>query len=127
MKYAIVVLESEDDFAARSDQRAPEYMGAYGAYYELLKESGVEAGGAGLMPPSHTTTLRVVDGTRHVQDGPFADAKEQVGGFFVVEVADLDAALQWASKCPAATRSGVEVRPLIPPMEENPNAGQQVV
>lgn len=118
MKYAVVVFETEDDFQARSDHRAPEYMGAYGAYYQMLKEAGVEAGGAGLMPPSETTSLKVTDGERQVQDGPFAEAKEQIGGMFVIDVDDLDAALEWASKCPAATRAGVEVRPLMPPMNE---------
>jgi len=117
MKYAIIVIESEDDFAARSDHRAAEYMGAYGAYNQMIVEAGIDAGGAGLMPPSHTTALKVSDGQRHVQDGPFAEAKEQLGGMFVVDVPDLDAALDWAAKCPAATRAGVEVRPLIPPME----------
>ena len=119
MKYAVVVFESQDDFAARSDHRAGEYMGAYGAYHQMLTEAGVEAGGAGLMPPSHTTALKIADGKRHVQDGPFAEAKEQLGGIFVIDVEDLDAALDWASKCPAATRSGVEVRPLIPPPTES--------
>jgi Uncharacterized protein conserved in bacteria len=116
MKYAIVVLETEDEFASRSDERAGEYMGAYAAYHQMLTEAGVEAGGAGLMPPSHTTSLKISNGKRQVQDGPFADTKEQLGGFFVIDVDDLDTALQWAAKCPAASRAGVEVRPLMPEM-----------
>ena len=72
--------------------------------------------GAGLMPPDTATTVRIRDGQRLVADGPFADTKEQLGGFFVIDVADLDTALEWAARSPAATYSSVEVRPVMPPM-----------
>ena len=58
--------------------------------------------------------MRVVDGKRRVQDGPFADTKEQLGGFFVIDVPDLDTALSWAARCPAAASGAVEVRPNLP-------------
>jgi hypothetical protein len=72
--------------------------------------------GDGLQGPMLATTLRVIDGKRHVQDGPFADTKEQLGGYFVIEVPDLDAALDWAAKAPCALTGSVEVRPVLPPM-----------
>jgi hypothetical protein len=115
MKFAISVIETPEDFAARTDPKtAASYMGAHFQYAMALRNAGVAAGGAGLQPPHTATTLRVRDGKRHVQDGPFADTKEQIGGFYLIDVPDLDTALEWAAKCPNATRAGVEVRPLLP-------------
>ncbi len=119
MNFAILVYESETDFAERTDPlRAPAYMGAYFAYSQALNAAGVAAGGAGLMPPATATTIKLSAGRRRVQDGPFAEAKEQLGGIFLINVPDLDAALQWAERCPAASRAGVEVRPVLPPPPE---------
>jgi len=112
MKYTIVVYESESDFSARADaKRKDAYWGAYKAYTQALTEAGVMAGGAGLQPPPTGTTVRQRNGKRQVQDGPFAEAKEQVGGFYVIDVPNLDKALEWAARCPAASSAGVEVRP----------------
>jgi hypothetical protein len=108
MKYAILVYETEQDFANRE-----QVMPAYTAYSQALSEAGVMTGGAGLHPTHTATTLRLQNGTRQVQDGPFTDTKEQLGGFFIIDVPDLDTALDWASRCPAASLSGVEVRPLL--------------
>lgn len=108
MKYAILVYETEQDFANRDQQ-----MPAYNAYSQALTDAGVAAGGAGLQPSHTATTLRLKNGQRNVQDGPFADTKEQIGGFFIIDVADLDTALDWASRCPAASNCAVEVRPLL--------------
>ncbi len=71
-------------------------------------------GGAGLEPPYRATTIRQQHGQRHVQDGPYAEAKEQLGGYYVLEVPDLDKALEWAARCPAASTGVVEVRPNLP-------------
>ena len=68
-------------------------------------------GGTGLQPPSLATTIRLRAGKRQVQDGPFADTKEQLGGYYVIEVPGLDQALDWAARCPSATNGSVEVRP----------------
>ena len=68
-------------------------------------------GGSGLQPPSVATTVRQRDDKRQVQDGPYADTKEQLGGYYEIEVADLDTALDWAARCPAAATGAVEVRP----------------
>ena len=82
---------------------------------EAIRASGVVVSGAGLQPPETATTVRLKGEQRHVQDGPFADTKEQLGGFFVIDVPDLDAALAWAARSPAATDAAVEVRPVMPP------------
>jgi len=112
MKYTILVYESETDFSARTDAAHKDaYWGAYRAYTQALMDAGVMVGGAGLQPPSSATTVRQRNGKQLVQDGPYAEVKEQVGGFYVVDVPNLDQALEWAAKCPAAGRAGVEVRP----------------
>lgn len=115
MLYAVMVIETESDFAARTDPvRSGPYWGAYAAYAQALREAGVAAGGNALQPPATATTVRVRNGKRSVQDGPFADTKEQVAGMFVINVPTLDAALEWAARCPAAASACVEVRPVLP-------------
>lgn len=114
MKYAIMVYESEAGFSNRTNDEQESYWGAYQAYSQALSEAGVSAGGAALHPSNVGTTVRLREGQRKVQDGPYADTKEQLGGFFIVDVADLDTALNWAARCPAATDGAVEVRPLLP-------------
>lgn len=109
MQYAILVYETEQDLADRET-----HMPAYSAYSQALAEAKVMVGGAGLLPPHTATTLRLKEGQRNVQDGPYAETKEQLGGFFLIDVPDLDAALDWASRCPAASNCAVEVRPLLP-------------
>ena len=84
---------------------------AFAAYAATLHAAGVLVSGEVLQPSSATTTLRTVDGVLQVQDGPFADTKEQLGGTFVVDVPDLDAALAWARKAPSVEWGAVEVRP----------------
>lgn len=117
MQYMIMFYETTAQFQERSDPaRAPAYWGAWGAYVKALNESGKVVSGAGLQPPETATTVRMRKSERIVQDGPFADAKEQLAGFFVIDVADLDAALAWAARSPAASGPGVEVRPVLPPM-----------
>ncbi|WP_306118423.1 MULTISPECIES: YciI family protein [unclassified Roseitalea] len=85
----------------------------WGAYTKALVEAGILVGGEALHPSATATTLRVRDGSRDVQDGPYADTKEQLGGFYVIDVPDLDTALEWAARNPAAASGAVEVRPVI--------------
>lgn len=89
------------------------YFGAWGAYMGAMKSAGVMLNGDGLQAPSTATTLRVRDGKRQVQDGPFADSKEQLGGYFVINVPTLDDALEWAARSPTAPTGAIEVRPVI--------------
>ena len=114
MQYTILVNETAADFARRSSAEAPAYWGAYMAYNAALAAAGVFVGGAGLQPPATGTTVRLRGGARQVHDGPFADTKEQLGGYYIIEVPNLDAALEWAAKCPAAPTGSVEVRPHVP-------------
>jgi len=112
MTYTILIYETRDDFGARTDAKCKDaYWGAYGAYTQALREAGVMVGGAGLQPPAVATTVRLRDGKRQVQDGPYAEVKEQLGGYYVIDVPDLDRALEWAARCPAASSGAVEVRP----------------
>src|SRR4051794_25359155 len=112
MKYMLMIYESPEAFDARTGKDQGAFWGAWRAYADALRHAGVMAGGSGLEPPSTGTTVRLRDGERTVQDGPYADTKEQLGGFFIVDVPDLDAALDWAARSPAATDGLVEVRPI---------------
>jgi hypothetical protein len=82
------------------------------AYTEALKNAGVLAGVNRLQPASTATTVRVADGKSQVLDGPYADSKEQLGGYYLIDVPDLDAAVSWAARCPGASHGIVEVRPI---------------
>lgn len=117
MEYMIVFTETAAEAAIRQDPAAaPQYWAAWGAYIGAMKAAGVMTSGAGLQPPHTATTVRVRDGKRAVQDGPFADSKEQLAGFSVIDVPDLDTALDWAARAPSASYASVEVRPVLPPM-----------
>ena len=85
----------------------------WGTYTQALVDAGILVGGEALHPSSTATTLRVAGGTRDIHDGPYADTKEQFGGFYVIDVPDLDAALAWAARNPAAADGAVEVRPVV--------------
>jgi hypothetical protein len=112
MKYTVLIYENEADFRARTDEREKAaYWGAYRAYTQALQAAGIMVGGAALQPPPVGTTVRQRDGKRQVQDGPYAETKEQLGGFYQIDVPDLDTALDWAARCPAAATGAVEVRP----------------
>lgn len=113
MKYVMLIYEGQEEFDARRNW--PEdhpFWGAWRAYLQSLVDAGIYVGGKPLEPPDTTaTTIRVRGGERQVQDGPYADTKEQLGGFMVLELPTLDAALDWAARCPAATYAAVEIRP----------------
>ena len=117
MQYMLIFNEPLSEFAKASNPAtADAHMGAWGGYLKAIRAAGVVVNGHGLLPPQMGTTLSVRNGKRVVQDGPFADAKEHLGGYFVIEVASLDQALDWAAKSPAALAGSVEVRPVLPPM-----------
>lgn len=88
-------------------------MDAWSAYTKAMIDAGVMRGGNALKPGFTATTVRLRDGSREVHDGPYADSKEELGGYFVIDVPDLDAALQWAARNPAASYGAVEVRPIM--------------
>lgn len=112
MQYAILVYETPAELEARTDpERSEAYWAAYQAYSDALVEAGIARGGAGLQPPDDATTIRIRGTERVIQDGPFADTKERLGGLFLIEVDNLDVALAWGARCPSAATGSVEVRP----------------
>lgn len=116
MNYTLLIYETSADFSVRSDTgRKDEYWAAWKYYSQAVKDAGIFVGGAGLQPPGTATTLGFKDGQRWVQDGPFADSKEQLAGFYIINVPDLDVALEWAARCPRSPTRVVEVRPNLPP------------
>lgn len=115
MHYTLQVFETTDGFNARTDPaRQASYWQGTLAYLQALRDAGVFVSGAGLQPPSAATTLRRNQGQLVVQDGPIAETRELLGGFFVIDVPDLDAAIQWAARFPDRPGVAVEVRPNLP-------------
>ena len=114
MQFALLIFESPEAFATRKAPESNPYLGAWRAYYKTIVEAGIYVGGDPLEVPETATTVLVMEGKRRVQDGPFADTKEQLAGFMILELPSLDAALDWAARCPAASAGAVEVRPLAP-------------
>jgi hypothetical protein len=110
MKYIMLVHQSQEHFDRRDDTAA---VAAGKAYGEALHAAGVFVGGAGLGSPQAATTVSVRDGKRQVHDGPYAETKEFLAGFGIIDVPNLDAALEWAARHPAASHSLIEVRPLL--------------
>src|SRR4029453_7029159 len=110
MKYALLVHESQEYFTRRKEAAD---IAAGRAYGEALQAAGLFVGGAGLESPQAATTVSVRDGKRQVHDGPYAETKEFLAGFGIIDVPDLDAALEWAARHPAAAYAYVEVRPLL--------------
>ena len=114
MQFAMLIYESTEAFATRKNDENDAYLGAWRAYYRALVGAGVYVGGNPLEVPETGTTVRVKESKLRVQDGPYADTKEQLGGFIILELPSLDAALEWAARCPATAVGAVEVRPLAP-------------
>lgn len=112
MQYVLMNYVNEAGFAALTPGQQEQRVAAFMAYSEALTKAGIVKGSNRLQRSSAATTVRVSNGKSQVLDGPFADSKEQLGGFFIIDVPDLDAALSWAARCPAASFGAVEVRPL---------------
>ncbi len=116
MQYMMMFYEGETEFAKRENPtEAMAYWGAWNAYIGALNEAGVVVKGDGLMAPATATTLRLSNGERLVQDGPVTASKEQLGGYFVIDVPDLDTALAWAARSPNLANGSTELRPVLPP------------
>jgi hypothetical protein len=112
VQYVMMVYETAEDFAARTNDNRDALIGAWRLYFKALTDAGVYVTGSPLQPDATGTTVRVRGGRREVQDGPYADTKEQLGGFLILELPSLDAALEWASRCPTAKTGAVEIRPV---------------
>ena len=113
MRYVLAIYEGHDDFLKREGLESEAYWGAWQAYSQALRAAGQAMDGAALQPPGSATTVRTRGGSRTIEDGPYADTKEQVGGFMIIDVPTLDEALEWAARCPAAAYGAVEVRPVL--------------
>ena len=112
MKYLLLIYGNEAGMLSASQEMAGQMIAAYGAYTEAMKKAGVHVDSSRLRPTSAGTTVRVANGKTEVLDGPYAETKEQLGGYYMVDVPDLDAALSWAPRCPGASHGAIEVRPL---------------
>lgn len=112
MKYLLLQYANETAMMNLPREEAGRRHAAYMAYDEARKTAGVLVGNHGLRPTSDATTVRAPGGKQNVVDGPFAETKEKLGGYFLIEVSDLDAALSWAARCPAAQHGSIEVRPV---------------
>ncbi|HTZ75139.1 MAG TPA: YciI family protein [Candidatus Aquilonibacter sp.] len=112
MQYLLMLYSQQDQWPKMSPAQQQEAMAAYGAYTEALKKAGAHIASNRLQPTTAATTVRVANGKSQVLDGPYADTKEQLGGYYLIEAPDLDAALSWAARCPGASHGTIEVRPV---------------
>jgi hypothetical protein len=114
MQYLLMLYSQEAGMAQMSPAEQGEAAAAYGAYTEALKKAGALASSNRLRPTAAATTVKVEHGKSRVENGPFAETKEQLGGYYLIDVPDLDAAIAWAARCPGASHGTVEVRPIWP-------------
>ncbi len=114
MEYLLMIYSDPARFEALSEAAKAEGLAAYGAYHEALQKAGVLRNSNRLRPAQAATTVRVQSGKTEVLNGPYAETREQLGGYFLIDVRDLDTALSWASRCPGASHGVVEVRPVWP-------------
>ena len=112
MKYILMDYVNEAGWPKLTRAEQEHWLGAYKAYMEAMTKAGVLKSSSGLKPTSSATTVRVQNDKTQVLDGPYADSKEQLGGFHIIEVADLDAAISWAARSPTSRHGVVEVRPV---------------
>jgi hypothetical protein len=112
MQVMLMIHSDEAAWAAMPEAAHTEIMGAYRAYVDAMVQAGVMRGGERLRPAPEAVTVRVRDGRTTVLDGPYAETKEQLGGYFLLEVPDMQAAAQWAARCPGAAHGTVELRPI---------------
>ncbi|TGU95075.1 YciI family protein [Mesorhizobium sp. M00.F.Ca.ET.151.01.1.1] len=112
MRYMLLINNDEAALANTPIEKAQQMSAAYAAYTEALKKSGAWLAGERLRPTQATTSVRIADGKTNVIDGPYADTKEQLAGFYMIEAADIDTAIDWAARCPAASTGTVELRPI---------------
>src|SRR3954470_7485249 len=113
MRYMLSIITDESAFAESTPDERARMRAGYLAFTDQVEQAGVLRGGDGLQPSSAATTVRVRDGEPLLTDGPFAETREQLGGYYLLECADLDEAIGWAAKIPGAAWGAVEVRPVM--------------
>ncbi len=114
MQYLLMIHSDEKAMQSAPKDAIASMMAAYGAYTQAMKEGGAYIGGERLQPSSTATVVRKANGKTQVLNGPYAEVKEQLGGYYVIEAPDLDAAIGWAARCPGAQTGAIEVRPIWP-------------
>lgn len=113
MQYMMLIYGDEKIYESMSEDQIKQLMAGFGAYTSALKGAGVLRGGSELAPVRSATTVRANGGKPVCTDGPFAETKEQLGGYYLIDVPNLDEAIHWAGQCPAASTGSIEVRPLV--------------
>jgi hypothetical protein len=114
MQVMLLIYSNEAAWAALPEAEKGAAFGAYMAYSAALKEAGAMVAGDPLLPSATAHTVRLRDGAPQVLDGPYAETKEQLAGYYLIEVADMQEALRWAARCPGASHGIMEVRPIMP-------------
>jgi hypothetical protein len=114
MQYLLMIHGNESAMQSAPAEAVAAQHAAYGAYTKAMIDAGVWVGGARLHPSSTATVVRSQNGKASVLNGPYAEVKEQLGGYYLIEAADLDAAIGWAARCPGAATGAIEVRPIWP-------------
>lgn len=112
MKYLLMIYASEAEENAMAPDETGKMMQAYGAYTDALRKAGAMQGAERLRPTGDATSVRVRGGKTEVLNGPYAETREQLGGYYLIDVPDLDAALAWAARCPSSSHGTIEVRPI---------------
>src|SRR3984885_272203 len=112
MEYMLLVYSEEDALKSLPQAQVQGIVDAYTVYTQALRDADVLRGSNRLRPTSAATTVRVANGRTQALDGPFAETKEQLGGYYMIDVPDLDAALAWAARCPGAQYGGIEGGPI---------------
>src|ERR1700676_4683980 len=112
MKYMLMIYGNEAGMQSASKEAVGQIVAAYAAYTEAMKKAGIHVDSSRLQPSAAGTTVRVANGKTEVLDGPYAETKEQLAGYYMIDVPDLDAALSWAARCPGASAGAIEVRPI---------------
>jgi hypothetical protein len=112
MQYMLLIYADPSGFANLTPEQQKQGMAAYTAYTEALTKAGALVGSNRLRGADVSTTVRLTDGKTQVLNGPYVETKEQLGGYFLIEAPDLDAAIAWAARCPGASHGTVEVRPI---------------
>jgi hypothetical protein len=113
MRYALLIYANEQDWATQTEEQSQAQFQGYMAFTKDIVDRGMQQAGEALQPTSTATTVRVKNGEAVTTDGPFAETKEQLGGFYIVECKDLDEAIEVAARIPDARGGSIEVRPVL--------------
>jgi hypothetical protein len=112
MQYMLLAYADINVFLKMTPEEQKQTYGAYQSFVEAVKKAGAYQASGRLQPTSAATSVRVTNGKTQVLNGPYMETKEQLGGYFLIDVPDLDAAISWAARCPASIHGTVEIRPI---------------